>query len=49
MFADPNECDRFYRRSRMEEVKSRFEWADPISNDGPKILRVYKDAILRLG
>ena len=44
IFSDPDEHDRFYRRSGSTEVKGRFEWVDPIGTEGPKMLRVYKDA-----
>lgn len=44
IFSDPDEHERFYKRSGSAEVKGRFEWVDPIGTEGPKLLRVYKDA-----
>ena len=44
IFSDPDEYERFYKRSGALEVKGRFEWFDPISTEGPKLLRVNKDA-----
>ena len=39
-----DECERFYKRAGAPEVRGRFEWNDPLCIDGPKLLRVNKDA-----
>ena len=44
VFSDSADYERFYKRSGSSEVKGRFEWEDPIGTDGPKLLRVHKDA-----
>ena len=44
IFSDPDEYERFSKRSGSSEVKGRFEWVDPIGTEGPKLLRVHKDA-----
>ena len=44
VFGDPDGYERFYKRSGAPEVKGRFEFVDPISTEGPKMLRVHKDA-----
>ena len=44
IFSDPGEYERFYKRSGAPEVKERFEWVDPISTEGSKLLWVHKDA-----
>ena len=45
IFSDPDEHERFYKRSGSAEVKGRLEWVDPIGTEGPQLLRVYKDAL----
>ena len=44
VFSDSADYERFYRRSGSTEVKGRFEWEDPLCTEGPKLLRVHKDA-----
>ena len=44
VFGDPDECERFYKRSGASEVKGMLEWVDPIGTEGPRVLRVHKDA-----
>ena len=44
VFSDSADYERFYKRSGSSEVKGRFEWEDPIGTEGPKLLRVHRDA-----
>ena len=44
VFSNSADFERFYRRSGSTEVKGRFLWEDPLSTEGPKVLRVHKDA-----
>ena len=44
VFGDSADYERFYRRSGSAEVKGRFLWEDPLCTEGPKVLRVHKDA-----